>query len=581
MVSRENKKFLQNTIRSTDFHNKHVEESVMWRQRERERNSSKSHYDRRSRRDRRSRSPQLRMDQYRGSRPQNHHGRGMNDRGMNDVMRKARKEGGQYWQQKLIEEEEKVPGRWGHSGYKKLYIDSSPSSSSRSPSPQQLQKGTEENRRSLTRSPSSSFSSASGSVSPPPGVRNPTKAKRQEPPVPGLRPQASTSSTTLVPLTESSKKPMTGYHHSKPRGRSPHRGGSSPRSRHSHSPSSYCSTCSFLSSRSRSGSFSSFSSRTPSPELPHTRGFPTVPNAPSTSIEKKVTKVAKNDKVIESSISTTVQRTEQTVRETTKLIKEKSVKKKQKRQKVIEERQLPPPPPPFPQPPSAASKFDGNSASKKRKKKSPKVEVKLPPSDQKMKEPIPHKMTVPEAESLTSSDSDIEEVIVPKQTNIPLSERFGKLAQLSVERQRFGPGSNSRGMQLKVVRNVGNSEKEVYMEPDDSGSRRSLSPLNEQLTRESLERRVAAIPGYRQGLPQDPRDYAAYADYIQRYRHEMSAEEYRQWQTWWREYEQWLEEYQGANAFYERERDREWREYRRAWRSDLRVNIRRNKRSMF
>ena len=488
--------------------------------------------------------------------------------------------------------------RWGHSGYKKLYIDSSPSSSSTSRSPSPIQPKIQQ-PITVTRSESpSSFSSDTGSLSPPPGIRRDGKpGKRVEPPVPGLRPNTASSSSVHSLVTPKEFPPKSNpklqvesqvtavSRPSRPEKRTYGDRGSN---RDSFSPSSYCSSCSFLSSRSRSGSFSSsFSSSTPSPTPPVRRKhlsstsdpkYPTVANAPS-PVEKKITKVTKNDKIIQSTtarISTTVKRTEETVRETKKLVKEKSTKKKQKKKlKVMAEKPLPPPPMP---PSLPIIEQNPNQVSKKHKKKAQNSELPTPSSTKVKMKSVAPPILLPDAESLTSSDSDIEEVIVPKSTKTPLSERFGKLAQLSVERQRFGPGSNDRGMQLKIVRTVGNAEKEVYMEPEEP-TRRSLSP--QSFGRESLERRVAAYPGYRQGLPTDPRDYAAYASYIQRYRNEMSTEEYRQWQTWWLEYQDWLEEYKGAHSVYEREREREWRDYRRAWRSDLRVNIRHNKRSMF
>jgi hypothetical protein len=54
---------------------------------------------------------------------------------IDNVMKKARQQPANdpYWDKKLLEAEEKDPGRWKHSGYKKMYVNGVRRSRSRSP----------------------------------------------------------------------------------------------------------------------------------------------------------------------------------------------------------------------------------------------------------------------------------------------------------------------------------------------------------------------------------------------------------------------------------------------------------------
>lgn len=55
-------------------------------------------------------------------------------REIDNVMKKARQQpANEYWDKKLLEAEEKDPGRWKHSGYKKMYVNGVRKSRSRSP----------------------------------------------------------------------------------------------------------------------------------------------------------------------------------------------------------------------------------------------------------------------------------------------------------------------------------------------------------------------------------------------------------------------------------------------------------------
>lgn len=53
---------------------------------------------------------------------------------IDNVMKKARQAPpNEYWDKKLLEAEEKDPGRWKHTGYKKMYVNGVRKSRSRSP----------------------------------------------------------------------------------------------------------------------------------------------------------------------------------------------------------------------------------------------------------------------------------------------------------------------------------------------------------------------------------------------------------------------------------------------------------------
>ncbi|XP_043220526.1 serine/arginine-rich splicing factor 4-like [Amphibalanus amphitrite] len=113
---------LRRSIQSSQFHNRRLEEDQMWASRARERE--------------RRRSPPpgtrgLRMDQRRlESRPRREADRRRPE--LDSAMRRARRDGQQsmYWTKKLLDFEERDPDRWGHSGFRELYMDSAPGAAS-------------------------------------------------------------------------------------------------------------------------------------------------------------------------------------------------------------------------------------------------------------------------------------------------------------------------------------------------------------------------------------------------------------------------------------------------------------------
>ncbi|GAB6033140.1 hypothetical protein CHUAL_012747 [Chamberlinius hualienensis] len=113
MVTRAGKDLLKNTIRSTDYHNKLLQEDEMWRQWDIEQGLTMMVTDDAIRN-------RLRMDSYKTS---DRSGRRDTDatklQKQKEAARESRK--GNYWSRKLMEAEENDPDRWGHSGYRELY----------------------------------------------------------------------------------------------------------------------------------------------------------------------------------------------------------------------------------------------------------------------------------------------------------------------------------------------------------------------------------------------------------------------------------------------------------------------------
>lgn len=135
MVSRAGKDLLRNTIRSTDYHNRLLEEEEMWRHWEMEKGLTMMVADDHLKK-------RMRMDHYPEPSKDS-----SNQKSSHNYKQEARRDSQRqkhYWTRKLVEAEEKDPQRWGHSGYKELYPEEfekktmkrarSPSSSSRSSS---------------------------------------------------------------------------------------------------------------------------------------------------------------------------------------------------------------------------------------------------------------------------------------------------------------------------------------------------------------------------------------------------------------------------------------------------------------
>jgi len=170
----------------------------------------------------------------------------------------------------------------------------------------------------------------------------------------------------------------------------------------------------------------------------------------------------------------------------------------------------------------------------------------------------------------SDSDSTTDEDDLPRK--MTLSERFGKLAQLSSQRQEY------EGVRMKIVRE-GGQDKKVYFEGGRLNSR-SPSPgrgrgsahdrwLSEhQAEYAEYQERYGEIRQWdpHRDLPQELP--ANWDDVNTRYRYykdsgyfgdrNITLEDYLKWEDWWYRYRDWLEKY--GNAAQE-ERSWQYRNY--------------------
>ncbi|XP_018014007.1 serine/arginine repetitive matrix protein 1 isoform X2 [Hyalella azteca] len=166
----------------------------------------------------------------------------------------------------------------------------------------------------------------------------------------------------------------------------------------------------------------------------------------------------------------------------------------------------------------------------------------------------PNQPASPVDDSDSSSSSEEEEL--PRK--MTLSERFGKLAQLSSQRQEYD------GVRMKIVRE-GGQDKKVYLEAG-LGSR-SPSPLHpgherwlaeHQTEYAEYQRRYGDIRSWdpHRDLPRDlPPNWE---DVGVRYRYykqsgyfgdrHITLEDYLKWEDWWYQYRDWLKKYGDAAA---------------------------------
>jgi len=118
MVTRAAKDLLRNTIRSTGYHNRLLEEEEMWKQWEVEKGLTMMVTDDFIRR-------RMRMDERVTEAPLSNQARvecHMKElQRQKQAAREFQRDGDNFWNRKLMEIEEKDPDRWGHSGYKELY----------------------------------------------------------------------------------------------------------------------------------------------------------------------------------------------------------------------------------------------------------------------------------------------------------------------------------------------------------------------------------------------------------------------------------------------------------------------------
>ncbi|KAB7498539.1 hypothetical protein Anas_09435 [Armadillidium nasatum] len=154
-------------------------------------------------------------------------------------------------------------------------------------------------------------------------------------------------------------------------------------------------------------------------------------------------------------------------------------------------------------------------------------------------------------QSNTDSSSDDDDVPM----KMTLSERFGKLAQLSSQRQEY------EGVRMKIVRE-GGQDKKVYLEggsrsPSPPGRRRNVA--HEKWLREHKAEYDEYEERYGEFRHWDPhRDLPRelppnWDDVNVRYRYykesgyfgdrSITMEDYLKWEEWWYRYRDWLEKY--------------------------------------
>ncbi|KAK4883673.1 hypothetical protein RN001_006992 [Aquatica leii] len=428
-------------------------------------------------------------------------------REIDTVMKKARASANsnEYWDKKILEVEAKDPNltishhfSWRHSGYKSLYLDGSSS-----PSPSRRSRSRSPVGRRSPRSPPSRRSPV-GRRSPrspalrrsplnrrsPPSRRSPPVARRSPPP-------PARSAKTVRPRS--------------PRSPPPHKGRRSPSgSSVSSCSDDSCSVCSPKNNRrARSRSRSPSQTR---PRKTHAKHSPKVrsrlrPPSPS-PIPRRVPRPT----------------TPPPIRRPAKL----SVS-----DKPTDPRRQPPPPRPR-NPSGKVINVPGiapPSMMKKSKKKDKTVEPVL--LTRIKKERTKKRTGSPESSgSEDSSTSSLSPIVAT--TRLTLSERFGKMAQWSIDRERRDIEN------MRITKNSSGGDLKVMIEEDDflygSPPRRySHSPVPPGHYPDEL-------------LSSGPSGLASWDDVRVRYQYykdlgylrDLSLDDYIKWEEWWYKYQDWL-----------------------------------------
>ncbi|XP_065156946.1 serine/arginine repetitive matrix protein 1 isoform X2 [Atheta coriaria] len=416
-------------------------------------------------------------------------------REIDNVMKKARASpnSNTYWDKKLLEVEAKDPNRWRHSGYKSMYLDGSSSPSS--------------GRRSRSRSPPPRRS-------PPPSSRrspmmrdrgrSPRSPPSRRSPVGRRSPRSPPMASRRSPIGRPGR-PRSPYVRNPP----PHRRSASASSVSSCSDDS-CSVCSPKNNRARSRSNSPGRPRI---AKPHPKGHKKKTHRPPSPTPSPPTRRPARPM--------TPPPTRRPVRPAASTSSDKPT----------DPRRQPPPP----RPRNRAGEIIDVSGVKPPPPKGPKkVKEKEPVLLTRIKKERTKKRPgSPGGDSTASDDSSESETsAIVATTRLTLSERFGKMAQWSVDRER-------RDIENMRITKTGGDLK-VMIEEDDFlyGSpphRYSISPVPAGHFPDEL---LGNGPSRMAGWDDVRVRYQYYKDLG--YLRDLSLDDYGKWEEWWYKYQDWL-----------------------------------------
>ncbi|XP_044735269.1 serine/arginine repetitive matrix protein 1 isoform X2 [Chrysoperla carnea] len=433
-------------------------------------------------------------------------------REIDNVMKKARASpnANGYWDKKLLEVEEKDPNRWRHTGYKALYIEGS----SPSPSPSRRNGGSSPPPRRNGGSVRRSRSRSRQRRTPPaPSASTSSRPRPRSPPPP--RSARSISASSLSSCSDDSCSVCSPKHRGHKTARSRSRSFSVPRSR-SHKVNS-ASASNNSNNRVKSGQVSG--------QRPRPRG-PTSPPPQSPSPHSSR---ARPIKTKPSTSSGSVRRPPPSNHMSQRShIAEASPTPRARNQMPLPIQEIIPPP---------SRAHDKNRRPKESKR--PKVAQIRIKKEKKSNKPRRLSPTVAESSGSDESSSCSDAPPVVAATRLTLSERFGKMAQWSVDRRDIE--------NMRITKNSSGGDLKVMIEEDDivygdPPPRYSHSPAPQGHYPDEL-------------LTVGPSGLASWDDVRVRYQYykergylrDLTLDDYIKWEEWWYKYQEWLK----AERYYE------------------------------
>ncbi|KAF4517915.1 hypothetical protein B566_EDAN005980 [Ephemera danica] len=238
-------------------------------------------------------------------------------------------------------------------------------------------------------------------------------------------------------------------------------------------------------------------------------------------------------------------------------------------------------------PPSPASPPPKKKQAVRKVVKHPPPRKSPPPKDTRKKKIVrpkspPHPRT-PESSSgssSSSSESESSSEDTSEQPKLSLSERFGKMAQWSVDRREYDT------VKMKITKDASNSGMKVVIENDPDNPEPYARPVpvvkNPSPERDYAfhyeRRRYFFERTFSHDRPVGLDVPINWGDPVNRYTYyrtksllwepEVSFDEYIKWETWWERFQEWLEverAYYGEDMALDnarRERERDWESYR-------------------